>query len=202
MIVYKALDAQYLSTFQFFKWPLPKNGKPGTWLKLDGEPELCYRGFHGWKSKHRAFQEGFHVYEMEITGKIKEDHEKVCGTRARLVCEIFTQPVIPWEQFVASTDSAFEIMKKAQEIRKDVSDNGGQRNEDGLRYGYQPCVPSFHVGPLKVWEDHPDQCGICGLNSNLHDGWEERVKIAEKLKHFDMWELILYIQQILNGKEP
>lgn len=204
LTVYKVLDSEYKSSVQHYSWPLPTKTEPGPWLEMEGDPALCIRGYHGWINKETAFRDtrGAHIYEMEIEGKISQDNEKACGTRARLVKEIFIQPQEPWEEFVSKEPSAFEIIKRAKEIRRDVS-TGYVAN--GLKYGYHPVVPSFHNGPLeksKSRTHNPDTCGTCGLNEQLHDGWEDRARLATKLTQFDRWELVLYIQQILAGKDP
>jgi hypothetical protein len=203
LTVYKVLDAQYKSTVQHYSWPLPTDTEPGPWLDMEGDATLCIRGYHGWVNKETAFRDsrGAHVYEMEIEGVISQDIEKACGTRARLVKEIFPQPQEPWEEFVSKETSALEIIKRARAIRKDVS--SGPYINGKANIGYHPVVPSFHNGPLnKIAGRKPDTCGTCGLNEQLHDGWEQRALLADILTQFDRWELVLYIQQILKGKEP
>jgi hypothetical protein len=205
--VYKVLDSEYKSTVQHFSWPLPTKEEPGPWLDMEGIPILCVRGYHGWLNKEKAFREassrevkGAHVYEMEIEGEIRQDKEKACGTRARLVKEIFLMPTISWERYVKSEPSAFKIVEEAARIHAAMRYTG--TNEYGNTVTHNPCVPSFHEGELTPWVDHPNMCGTCGLNAELHDGWQGRHELSEKLTHFDRYELILYIQQLLNGKDP
>lgn len=212
LTVYKSLDANYKSTFQGFAFPLPiKLGgigfgtapakkvtyEPGPWLEIEGDPVLCTRGFHGWIKKEKAFREGAHVYEMELEGKYLQDHEKACSTRARLVKEIFEQPQEPWEEFVSRETSALAIVEEARGLRVGVSTVDLTKNK--LVAGYYPVVPAYHL-----FRENPEKlgrCGDCGLNEFLHDGWEDRNALAAKLNRFDRWELVLYIQQILAGKD-
>ena len=219
---YKVLDSNFRSTYQSYPWPTPVKSsvthvnpkfdspkEPGPWLEIEGTPVLCGRGFHGWLTKEAAFRhlknQGIetvgHVYEMEIEGKTAQDHEKICGLRARLVREVFKSET-PWEEFVAKTDSAYDIVLEANRLRKDATANYINLPDTKPGTTYHPVVPAFH-GDFKPYADgtHPGRCGTCGLSSELHDGWEARELIAEKLKKFDMWELILYIQQIQNGKK-
>jgi hypothetical protein len=201
MIAYKALDADYKSTFQGFAWPLPKNlgttSDPGPWIELEGKPTLCQRGFHGWIDKKKAFLEGAHVYLMEFEGETVCDHEKICGVRARLVEEIFQQPQIKWEEIVNNKElSAFDIIEAARQIRLDL--HTVDLRKFSLQAGYYPVVPAYHI--FRTWNEFPDKCGDCGLNQQLHDGWEARKDLAATFDHYDRYELLLFIQQILAGK--
>lgn len=223
MLAYKALDENGLSTYQKYKWPLPKDGKPGKWVKINDYPKLCVRGFHAWKTLERAKEEGTFVYEMEIEGDIVADHEKVAGSRARL-----TKLLWKWEPEVVETGLRLCLTcgetHDAVIVRKGLAPqwtkNGHSYNPEpwevyvarlmpndrimGYRAAKQnlrkdhrvigiPVVPAVH-GPFKPWEN--DRCGTCGLNKGLHEGWEERKKIADEFAAYDRWELLLVIQQM------
>jgi hypothetical protein len=60
---------------------------------------------------------------------------------------------------------------------------------------YDPVVPAFH-GPFKLWTEHKDECGTCGLAKNFHEGWEEREKLSKEFVGLDRWELLIEIQNL------
>jgi hypothetical protein len=84
-IVYKALKSDGTSVHQGWKWPLP--GQPGEWVEVEGKPELCKNGLHGYHTLEQAerLHEGASIYEMEVDGQTVEDTDKLAATRARLV---------------------------------------------------------------------------------------------------------------------
>lgn len=86
-IVYKALKDDGRSVHQNWKWPLPSVKEPGDWVEVEGKPELCKHGLHGYLTYEQAEQlhEGADIYEMEVDGQIVEDTDKLAATRARLV---------------------------------------------------------------------------------------------------------------------
>jgi hypothetical protein len=198
---YKSLDDNYKTIYQGFAFPLPIKTvggyEPGPWLEIEGTPSLCVRGFHGWVNKKKAFKSGSHVYEMEIEGEYVSDGEKICGTRARLVKEIFEQPQIPWEEFVKSQPTALAVVEEARRLRVETATVDLTKNK--LVAGYYPVFPAYHL-----FRENPEKlgrCGDCGLNEFVHDGWADRNALSAKLDRFDRWELVLLIQQILAGKD-
>ncbi len=107
VIAYKVLRRdRKAAPYTGFVWPVPSGLRPGRWVKLDGEPVICVRGYHGWLKLERALLEAriedidkadestFVIYEMEIGGRWVADGEKVATTRARLL-RVATLPV--WE---------------------------------------------------------------------------------------------------------
>jgi len=98
----------------------------------------------------------------------------------------------PWETYAARTTSELDLMHAAIAERKRVI----AANPMPVGTSYNPVVPSFHSEPFKLWKDHPDQCGICGLDKGLHDGWEERAALADEFRQADRWELLLVIQHM------
>lgn len=72
-------------------WPLPKDGEPGEWMEVEGEPSCCRSGLHlvsdplrWWQPKARLF-----VAEPDLTRPMSSDNfEKAAFQRARLVEEI------------------------------------------------------------------------------------------------------------------
>ena len=212
-IAYKVLDENYKSTYQHFTWPLPiKRGlggkeEPGPWLEIEGDPVLCIRGFHGWMTKKRAFMDykthdNAHVYRMEFEGPTIDDGEKICGTRARLVCETLKHDFdgFDWDEFENSELDAFAVVEKAHKLHMELRDNGVDVR--GSAYTYDPVIPPFHTGPFKPSSINPEECRVCGFPRVFHGQLDRRALLANKFIHFDRWELLLYIDQILAGKLP
>jgi hypothetical protein len=229
IIAYKVLDVDFKSTYQGFIWPTPpkvkattidskydKPAEPGPWLEIEGEPVLCVRGFHGWLTKEKAFKEitrryndtnttgpiTGHVYEMEFEGNTVKDHEKICGTRARLVREIFEEQPVLWEQFVKNEPSAMAIIEAARKVR--LATNTVDLTKEKLQTGSYPVAPAFHAFRTSTKSEYAanNLCGDCGLHASYHDGWEARHDLAMTFTNYDKYELLLYIQQVQNGKRP
>lgn len=208
---YKVLDSEFKSTFQGFSWPLPLGPKgssprePGAWLEIEGEPKLCARGFHGFLTKEGAFKHllstaGGHVYEMEFEGSVRSDYEKICGTRARITREIFEEAPIPWEEFVKGEKYALSITAEAR--RQRLATNTVDLTKTNLVPGTYPVFPAYHKFRVSSIEKVATKkmCGDCGVHEAYHDGWEARAALSDKFLGYDKYELILYIQQIQNGK--
>lgn len=95
-IVYKSLNNGAIAPVTMMRWPLPKDGKPGAWVEVDGYPKLCERGLHGWLTVDDALKYGDAVYEMEIAGEVVEDDRKVAATKARLLRLLHGTMVTYW----------------------------------------------------------------------------------------------------------
>lgn len=90
VVAYKGLRVGGAAPYTGFEWPLPRGKRPGKWVEIDGEPKLCARGFHGFLTRAAAESAGAEVYEVEITGRLVRDNEKIAGTKARLLRRIDT----------------------------------------------------------------------------------------------------------------
>jgi hypothetical protein len=239
-IVYKALRKDGKSTYQNWLWPLPTDTEPGEWVEVKPPAVLCQHGFHGYRDLEQAF--AFNgdddVYEMEISGDIHRDHEKVVATKARLLRKLDRNTAIiiekgvrlckdcgkvhdylkrnrkytwndpsdgheynpeSWEALLSrlSIDEILPTVRRLEHIaieeeRREIKPS---RSPNG-QYSYKPCIPSFHAGPFRSWDKFPDRCGTCGLDKGMHEGWEERAKLADEFGTYDRWELILYIQRM------
>jgi hypothetical protein len=231
IIVYKILYDNNKSVYQNFYWPTPtKHGgiglppsevtyEPGPWLEIEGDPVLCQRGFHGWVSKKKAFQDRGHlpfytasagrggpttrVYEMEIMGKVISDGDKVVATRARLVREVQRYSHFEdynWDRFVENEPSALAIVEKARGMHLEIKEYGIDPRT-GNNYTYEPVVPPFHGRPFVPQDANPKLCKDCGFPDTFHGTLTRRSELAKTLRHFDRWELILYIDQLLAGKD-
>jgi hypothetical protein len=101
LTVYKLLKDNDRSTYQDWDWTqfLPSVGLPGDWVEIAKglHPQICSIGFHGWLTLQKAKDEAvnnytrFSIYEMELEGEVKRDHQKACGRRARLIRKLWDQ---------------------------------------------------------------------------------------------------------------
>jgi hypothetical protein len=71
------------------EWPLP-NGKPGKWMKHEGELRMCAAGFHVTSEPKNWWHPEAKCYEVEYKGKTLADDnsDKICVERVRLVREL------------------------------------------------------------------------------------------------------------------
>ena len=74
-------------TYGGYKWPLPKEGKPGKWtVPIDGELLPCENGYHLTDAEHLLDWINDEMYEVEYRGKlVKSDYgDKYVVKQARL----------------------------------------------------------------------------------------------------------------------
>ena len=93
MKYYKVLtsdDKGPYSEFDFTPY-LPKAGRPGPWLPVVDDLEMCAKGWHCADADHILDWLQANIYEVEIRGETlkDEDNEKICAHEMRLVrrCE-------------------------------------------------------------------------------------------------------------------
>ena len=93
MKYYKSLtsdDKGSYSEFDFTPY-LPKAGRPGPWLPVVDDLEMCAKGWHCADADHILDWLQANIYEVEIRGETlkDEDNEKICAHEMRLVrrCE-------------------------------------------------------------------------------------------------------------------
>jgi len=74
-------------TYGGYKWPLPKDGKPGKWtVPIYGELEPCENGYHLTDAEHLLDWTNDEMYEVEYRGKLvkSDDGDKYVVKQARL----------------------------------------------------------------------------------------------------------------------
>ena len=87
--LYKVLCPEGTGGYSNYKWPLPKNGKPGRWVRVKGELSMCKNGLHLTANPEKWWQHGGRIFRAEYRGAIlSEGTDKICCREARLICEI------------------------------------------------------------------------------------------------------------------
>ena len=93
---YKTLKAGGVGPYSEFRWPLPKNGKPGKWVKAEGEIVICENGIHYCENTNQLLDWIFEeVYEIEVKGKVVRVEDKSAARWGRLVRRL----EIDWVEF-------------------------------------------------------------------------------------------------------
>lgn len=92
MIVYKFTTEEGIAPWGVGKWPLPKNGKPGSWVVAKGRLQLCVNGIHGYPSVLSILNENLSdsaLWVAEIDGVLPfSGNRKVVGRRGRLLYRV------------------------------------------------------------------------------------------------------------------
>jgi hypothetical protein len=72
------------------RWPLPKDGKPGSWRELRGKRALapCHYGLHLCREADLLYWLGPTIWEAEYEGECVEDGDKVVVRKARILRKI------------------------------------------------------------------------------------------------------------------
>ena len=87
--LYKVLTPEGTGGYSNFKWPLPKNGKPGAWVTVKGKLAMCLNGLHATSDYSKWWQYGGRIFRFEYKGEvIHEGDNKMCCRSARLIAEI------------------------------------------------------------------------------------------------------------------
>jgi hypothetical protein len=69
-------------------WPLPTKTKPGKWVEISGDLQICRRGIHLTKEPTNWLKVGCSIYEAEAKGIAKWEGDKCVCSSARLVREV------------------------------------------------------------------------------------------------------------------
>jgi len=90
MKYYKSLTKDNKGPYSDFDFTdyLPKNGKPGKWLPVVKNLDLCQSGYHGCKSSDLIDWLKDYVYEIEVRGKKKVGDNKVCAEQMRFIKKV------------------------------------------------------------------------------------------------------------------
>ena len=88
---YKATNRNGVAPITGFEWPLPKNGKPGKWVKAEGEIVLCENGIHYCKDEFQLLSWlNEEIWEIEVKGKKVIGDDKCAARQGRLIRKIET----------------------------------------------------------------------------------------------------------------
>jgi hypothetical protein len=84
----KFLNQNGLSPNQRFDWPKPKGGKPGRWVKAEGDLQVCRNGIHAVRLDVGALDWlNAQAWVIEMAGKVRYDEteRKYVARKGRLV---------------------------------------------------------------------------------------------------------------------
>ena len=88
---YKATEKNGIAPITGFEWPLPKNGKPGKWVKAEGEIILCENGIHYCKDELQLLSWlNEEIWEIEVKGKKVISDDKCAARQGRLIRKLNT----------------------------------------------------------------------------------------------------------------
>jgi len=97
-------------------WSLP-NGKPGDWMRYEGELAICKSGIHLTKQFEKWLKVGCAIYEAEAEGIKEWDEDKCVCRAARLLKQIDTPDWwIGVEKFIREEIDTCPWFKKSGEL--------------------------------------------------------------------------------------
>lgn len=109
MRAYKVLN-QGCSDFTGFRWPLPSDRQPGSWVSAEGELELCHNGIHASTLAQLPHWLGMELWEIELDGEVRHEEAALLASRARLI-----SLVQAWDETMRQTFARW-CLSRAQEI--------------------------------------------------------------------------------------
>jgi len=105
---YKYLNKDGRTPQGFGKYPMPRNGKPGRWHKVEGELIACENGLHVLRAKDLLDWEGPLLWEVEVRGEVVPADDKDVVREIRLLRKVMGER--EWRLFAC--DSAARILRK------------------------------------------------------------------------------------------
>jgi hypothetical protein len=88
---YKFLTEDGLGPYSDYRWPLPKNGKPGAWVTARGPLKACANGVHFCSENAIVMWINTQLYTAEIgSGKKFHDLNKTVARKGRLLRRVET----------------------------------------------------------------------------------------------------------------
>jgi hypothetical protein len=109
LLAYKWLREDGRSAISGFHWPLPRRGRPGAWVDVEGDLVLCRNGLHACRVRELAHWLGPELWGVELGGRVVDIDGILVSSRARLV-----QAVPAWAAG-ARTEFAWACTTRAQE---------------------------------------------------------------------------------------
>jgi hypothetical protein len=104
----KFLRADGTGPYTGFAWPLPQHGKPGKWVRAEGELEVCENGIHAVRLDEGALDHlDARCFIIELGGKViwDEAERKYVARRGRLIREVTT-----WNARLYAHDCARHVL--------------------------------------------------------------------------------------------
>ncbi len=81
----KFLNADGRGEYSRFAWPLPRDGKPGKWVKAEGKLIPCRNGIHACTLGQAPNWLNVRAYIIELDGQVIDTGNKLVARRGRLV---------------------------------------------------------------------------------------------------------------------
>jgi hypothetical protein len=159
-------------------WPLPTKTKPGKWVEISGDLQICRRGIHLTKEPTNWMKVGCSIYEAEAKGIAEWEGDKCVCASARLVREvevpawwkkseafIATIKDVPWMKNAepepqwrvfdtrdAARDAAWDA---AQDAARDAAwDAAWAAAGDAARDAARECLVNHLCADLKLAKKH------------------------------------------------
>lgn len=92
MKYYKFLTADNKGQYSDYDYTayLPKDGKPGKWLRKTGKVDMCRVGYHACDKMHLFDWINAQLYEVEYQGEVTVGDTKVVGQKMRFIRKVET----------------------------------------------------------------------------------------------------------------
>lgn len=90
--LFKFLGTDGRGMFSGFRWPLPEDGAPGAWVRVDGPLDACRHGIHACRVGDLPYWLAAELFEIEVDGDRLEHPTKVIFPRARLARRVAAWP--------------------------------------------------------------------------------------------------------------
>jgi len=89
----KFLDAGAIGPYSGFRWPKPRGSRPGKWVHVDGDLDMCKRGIHACTFAQATRWLREECYVIELRDVVSDDGAKLLARSGRLV-----RRVDSWDQ--------------------------------------------------------------------------------------------------------
>jgi len=89
----KFLDAGAVGPYSAFRWPKPRGSRPGKWVRVNGDLDMCKRGIHACTFAQASGWLREECYVIELRDVVSDDGQKLLARSGRLV-----RRVDSWDQ--------------------------------------------------------------------------------------------------------
>jgi hypothetical protein len=89
----KFLGVGAIGPYSGFAWPKPRGSRPGKWVHVDGDLDMCRRGIHACTFAQATRWLREECYVIELRDVVSDDGEKLLARSGRLV-----RRVDSWDQ--------------------------------------------------------------------------------------------------------
>ena len=81
----KFLDEGAIGPYSEFRWPKPRGSRPGKWVHVNGELDMCKRGIHACAFVQATRWLREECYVIELRDVVSDDGDKLLARSGRLV---------------------------------------------------------------------------------------------------------------------